>query len=231
MSEIIKKSESLPVVQAPRGFEGGVAQEDLVIPRAKLLQALSPEVQENGMKQGLIINSLTKEVLPEKFIPIFSYKNYMRFNPRDKKSPNYNQNFEPGDVIWQSTDPEDPKVQAETAWGENGERPLATTFLNFFSYFPGVPMPLIISFKDTSYKAGKQLLSLCKFCGGDMFSREYKLTAKLEANNIAAYYVLSVAPVGPTAKENFTICEKWWSDFSMKRDKIQTHLDKDEVPY
>src|SRR3990167_7619408 len=62
-------------VTAPRGFEGGVEKEDLIIPRAKLLQAMSPEMQEGGFTVGEIINSLTKEYLAEEFIPIFMFKN------------------------------------------------------------------------------------------------------------------------------------------------------------
>jgi len=37
MNDLSVRSEG-----AVRGFEGGVTQEDLIIPRAKLIQALSP---------------------------------------------------------------------------------------------------------------------------------------------------------------------------------------------
>ncbi|WP_348260365.1 hypothetical protein, partial [Salmonella enterica] len=68
-----------------RGFESGITQEDLIIPRAKLIQALSPEITEGlGVRPGDIINSLTKEVLPDEFIPVFMFKNFIRFNPRSK---------------------------------------------------------------------------------------------------------------------------------------------------
>ena len=69
MSQEIAKVQSGALMQAEgaqRGFEGGVDREDLTIPRAKLIQALSPELTEGleGIKVGSIINSLTKEVLP-----------------------------------------------------------------------------------------------------------------------------------------------------------------------
>ena len=201
MSQEIAKVQSGALMQAEgvqRGFEGGVDREDLIIPRAKLMQALSPELTEGleGIKVGSVINSLTKEVLPQEFIPIFMFKNYIRFNPRSKDDPNFDSEFDPGAVIWKSTDPLDPKVKAEAKFGPNGEKPVATTFINFFSYFPGVPMPIIVSFSKTSYKAGKNLLSLAKFCGGDMFSRKYKLVSQMETNDIATYAVLKVAPIG-----------------------------------
>jgi len=228
MSQEIAKVQSGALMQAEgiqRGFEGGVDREDLIIPRAKLIQALSPELTEGleGIKVGSIINSLTKEVLPGEFIPVFTFKNYIRFNPRSKDDPNFNPDFDPGAVIWKSTDPLDPKVKEEAKFGPNGEKPLATTFINFFSYFPGVPMPIIVSFSKTSYRAGKNLLSLAKFCGGDMFSRKYKLVSQMETNDIATYAVLKVTPAGDANPEEYAVGERLWKDFAAKVDAIQVH--------
>jgi hypothetical protein len=239
MSQEIVKTQEGSLMQADkeqRGFESGVDQQDLIIPRAKLIQALSPEMQEGlpGIKIGSIINSLTKETLPEEFIPIFSFKNYIRFNPRSKDDPNFDSDFEPGAIIWRSADPNDPQVQAQTKFGPNGEKPVATTFLNFFSYFPGVPMPVIVSFAKTSYRTGKQLLSLGKFRGGDMFSRKYRLTSQMESNDIGTYAVLRVAPVGDAAPEDFAVCERLWKDFAAKAKDIQVHVEdttEEERPY
>lgn len=222
--------------QPQRGFEERIDQEDLIIPRAKLIQALSPEMSEGikDVKIGSIINSLTKDVLPEEFIPVFMFKNFIRFNPRKKDDPNFDKKYEPGAVIWKSTDPDDPKVIAETRFGANGEKPLATTFLNFFSYFPGCPMPIIVSFSKTSYKTGKQLLSLGKFCGGDMFSRKYRLTSQMETNDVGTYAVLKVTPVGQVEPDEFKICERLWNDFSAKAKDIQVHdddVDDESRPY
>ena len=128
-------------------------------------------------------------------------------------------------------------MQEQTKFGRNGEKPVATTFLNFFSYFPGVPMPVIVSFSKTSYRTGKQLLSLGKFCGGDMFSRKYKLTSQMETNDIGTYAVLRVNPIGNTSLEDFAICEKLWNDFSAKAKDIQVHTEEsteestEERPY
>jgi len=226
-NEVIEKTQTglVPSTQPQRGFEGGVDQEDLIIPRAKLIQALSPELAEgvDGIKIGSIINSLTKEVLAQDFIPIFTFKNFIRFNPRSKDDPNFDGDYEPGAVIWKSIDPTDPRVKEQTKFGPNGEKPVATTFINFFSYFPGVSMPIIVSFSKTSYKAGKNLLSLAKFCGGDMFSRKYKLVSQMETNDVATYSVLKVKPVGAVTPEEFQLCERLWNEFSSKVEAIQVH--------
>ncbi len=135
-NEVIEKTQAglVPSTQPQRGFEGGVDQEDLIIPRAKLIQALSPELAEGveGIKIGSIINSLTKEILAQDFIPIFTFKNFIRFNPRSKDDPNFDSDYEPGAVIWKSVDPMDPRVKEQTKFGPNGEKPVAITFINFF---------------------------------------------------------------------------------------------------
>lgn len=231
MNDLIK-AQNAGLIAAPnqRGFEApGFTQDDLIVPRAKLLQALSPELQEGveGLAQGDIINSITKEKLPQEFVPIFAFKNYIRFNPRKKDDPNFNNEFAPGDIIWRSSDPNDFRVQAETQFGSNGENPLAVTFLNFFSYFPEVGMPLIVSFSKTGYKAGKQLLSMAKFCGGDMFSRKYKLTSHKESGDLGTYFVFRVAVIGHNT-DYLETCEKLWTDFSFKAQNIQVHMDETE---
>ena len=226
-NEVTEKTQTglVPSTQPQRGFEGGVDQEDLIIPRAKLIQALSPELAEglDGIKIGSVINSLTKEVLPQDFIPIFTFKNFIRFNPRSKDDPNFDSDYEPGAVIWKSTDPLDPRVKEQTKFGPNGEKPIAITFINFFSYFPGVSMPIIVSFSKTSYKAGKNLLSLAKFSGGDMFSRKYKLVSQMETNDVATYSVFKTKPVGAVTPEEFQLCERLWNEFSSKVESIQVH--------
>jgi len=215
--------------QVRRGFEEGTAKEDLIIPRAKLLQALSPEVVDGvkspdgkDLKIGMIINSLTKDVLPTEFIPVFKFTNWIRFNPRNDKDMNFNPAFEPGAIIWRSNDPADPKVQAEGAFGPNGEPPLATKFINFFAYFPGMAMPIIVGFSKTSYKAGRQLLSLAKFTSGDMFSKKYKLGSKVVKGEFT-YNVFTVDPSGVPAEAEFKFAEVLWNEYASKVEDIQVH--------
>jgi len=215
-------SERLP---EGRGFEEPTDGEDLIIPRAKLLQALSPEVQDDGMLQGLIINSLTKENLPEAFIPIFKFTNWIRFNAAKKTDPGFDPAFEPKEIIWRSTDPTDQRVIDESGFGPNGELPLATKFLNFLSYFPDMemPMPIILSFSKSSFRAGKELLSLTKYAGGDMFSRQYKLSAIQKENELGKFFVLKVAMDGNADEAGYKIAEGLFKDFSPKKADIVVH--------
>lgn len=229
MNDVTVKHDGA-LTTAGRGFEG-VTKEDLLIPRASLLQALSPEIVEgmDGAKAGQIRNSLTHDLLPSRVIPIFCFKNYMRFNPRNRQDAAFNPNYEAGAVIWRSIDPNDPKVQEECTFGENGENPLATTFLNVFSLFPGVSMPIVLSFSKTSYKTGKQLLSLARFCGGDFWSRAYQLGSTLVTNDKGSYYVFTVTSLGESSAEERTTAEGWWTMFSEKAQALKVHEEELEA--
>jgi hypothetical protein len=241
MTKITTKETSSIVVpnQPARGFDSMDAQEDLIIPRAKLLQAMSPELADKefrkknpGVGVGNIINSLTKEPLPETFIPIFMFKNWIRFNPRNSAEAGFDPNFGPGDIIWRTADPQDPKV-AEASFGANGEKPLATAFLNFFCYFEGATMPIIVSFSKTSYKAGKQLLSLAKFANVDMFARKYRLFSEMESSDVAQYAVFKVDVCGKASDEEYKIGEGLWTEFAQEAKNIKVHDEaaQEERPY
>lgn len=223
------KKDGALAIPARRGFEEPSQQEDFIIPRAKLLQALSPEVvaEPDKFKPGMVINSLTLEVLPEVFIPIFKFTNWIRFNPRNTKDQNYDPAYGPGDIMWRSKDPLDPRVITESKFGEDGSNPLATKFLNFFSMFPGVDMPVIVSFSKTSFKAGKRLLSLAQFATKDgkpidMFEKKYKLSVKQEVNDAKqVYFVLAVDPDVFVDDDSYEKAIALWERFHAK--PIQIH--------
>ena len=63
----VSTQESLPL-----GFEDEDAQ-DMIIPRVKIIQSLSPERKDKIAEEGDIINSLTKEKLMVKHL--FQYSN------------------------------------------------------------------------------------------------------------------------------------------------------------
>jgi hypothetical protein len=228
--ELTKKEEtSILRTGVQHGFEEPVEKDDLIIPRAKLLQALSPEVQESPSEfhQGMIINSLTRETLPDIFIPVFKFTQWIRFNPRNQKDPEFNSSFGPGDIIWRSSDPYDPRVKKEGEFGPDGERPLATKFLNFLSYFPGQMMPIVISFANTSYRAGKQLLSLAKFSGKHMYARKYTLGCKQESNDMGTYFILTVRLSSDSEDKDVAIAESWWRDYHDR--PVNVHEEQPEV--
>jgi len=225
---VVPQTQPMAVQGKQRGFEDGVDQSDLIMPRAKLLQALSPELSDDNteLKKGQIINSITKEVLPAEFVPVLTFKEYMKFNPKNTEDPNFSPDHEPGALIWKTRDANDPRVK-ETQWGTDGERPTALAVLNFIALFPGQAMPAIISFAKTSYGAGKKLYSMTRYCKGDMFSHKYRLTSKKASGPAGEYYVLDVAAAGPVSPEIYAEAEGMWKDYAAMRERIQAHTGDD----
>lgn len=212
-----------------RGFEEEVDQTDLIIPRAKVLQPTCEELTDPslGLRGGMVINSLTKEELSSEFVPIFYYKEYLRFNKRNKDEEGFLPDFAPGALIWRTRDGNDPRVATECQFGAAGEVPLAITTLNFFCLFKDSAMPVILSFAKTSYKGGKNLLSLAKLRGGAMFSRKYKLGVVPMKNDQGNYFVVKVDPAGDCDAEQFKMAESYFNQFGMKRDTLKTHVEEE----
>lgn len=214
-----------------RGFEEGYDQDSLEIPRAKLMQGLSPEVLENPetFRIGMIINSVTLDILPEVFIPLFKFTEWIRFNPKDNRAENFDPNYPAGKLIWRSKDPNDPRVIEEGAWGPDGQKPLATKFMNFFSIFEGEVMPVVVSFCNTSFKTGKRLYTMTTFTpgGGDMWAHKYRLGKRTETNDKGTYNVFTVAPAGKSSPEEMAMAEEYYNLF--KGRDIQVHQEEEPV--
>lgn len=224
MSKDMKLKKETPITTRPaaRGFEEQTEKEDLILPRATLLQALSPLVTDGveGCRPGVIINNVTQETLPEVFVPIFKWTEYIKFNPRDSKADEFDPAFEPGALIWKTTTPTAEQL-TECKFGEAGEKPAALKTMNFLCYFIGVDMPIVLSFAKTSFKAGKLLLSLAQFSGGDMFNQKYALKSKQVEKSGTKYFIYEVRKLSKANREEFVIAEAWYENFRGK--EIKTH--------
>jgi len=211
----------------PLGFEEPMRKENIIIPRCKLIQGQSPELRDKTLKHiklGMIINSLTKDEMPPEFVPIFMYSQWLKFNPREDGDPLY----APGALIYRTGDPLDKVVQEEGKFGKDGEKPTITEFLNFFSFFPGSDMPVIVSFCNTSLKAGRELYTLAKMLGGNMFSHQYSLVSDEKSNDKGDFYVLKVRPNGKPADDVYKKCMGLYQAFSPQRGNIQAHEESEE---
>jgi len=208
-------TSAIAVADAPgRGFGEEDDREDLILPVARLIQPNSPEVMDQGLKPGTLINSITKENLPAEFIPILKFKRWIKFAPAEAGRG----------VEWMSSNPRDPRVIQHAKWGENGEKPAVTAFLNFLSVFNDDFMhPVILGFCNTSYKTGKQLYSIAKFSGGDLFSRRYAVTSVKTKNDKGTFFVLKVELVGTANEAQRKSAEALYNSFSAKKDRIVSH--------
>ena len=206
----------------PLGFEDEEA-DDVIIPRVKVVQTLSPERKEKIAEEGDIINSLTKERLNgKKFIPVFKFNNNVWWKDRS----------EGGGIQCMARDgrvgrTSDDKVimcqQCRRCEFDNSKQgkdslPTCTKYINFFGFFEGERMPIILSFSKTSYNEGKKLYSLAKVTMQNMWNYCYTLTEKLMAKGSNEWYVPVMTAAGPTsdADREFAI-----NLFKMYRNELQ----------
>lgn len=224
-----------------RGFEDE-QEGDLIMPRAKMLQGLSPELNDDNLadlnlKPGMLLNSLTYEVLPEFFIPIFKFNSKVLWIPREvgggmacraldglsgtvadnTKFGRYNkekkefydiQKVENGQVI-QCKDCQWSKWDGDVP-------PVCTASMNFLSLYDGCEFPLVNSFVNTSFKSGKKLYSLCKMRPGDMFAFKYRIKPTRKTNEKGTFFVAEIYPGGRSNEVEYKFAEQLYSMFKGK---------------
>lgn len=202
----VNPTELATAPEAPMGFEDEDAG-DVIIPRVKVIQTLSPERKEKVAEEGDIINSLTKENLNGKvFIPVFKFNNNVWWKDRS----------EGGGIQCMSRDgkmgvtSDDQTMFCSTCRKcefDNTKKgkealPICTKYINFFGFFAGERMPIILSFSKTSFNEGKKLYSLAKVTMQNMWNYGYSLNAKLMAKGGNEWYVPVMAAAGPTGEDD-----------------------------
>lgn len=226
MSDLVKQANQHLANQnsKPRGLENSTDRSDLIIPRAKKIEAMSPEMSDpellkTGIHPGVIINSITKEVLPEKFIPISYFKQWIRFNANKEGDRGWVSGYGPRDIVYNTQDKNDIRLSTDAVW-DGDLPPVTTTFLCFLALFEGQDIPVVLSFGGTNFKTGKTLLSLATFKGGDLFSNKYKLTTKKKTNEMGSWFIFDVAYAGKADGIEYEKAEGLYQSFKPEEAKI-----------
>ena len=187
------------------GFEDSKV-EDIIIPRIKVINALSPERVDGIANEGAILNSLTQEnVTGKKFIPIRQYYSNIWWNP-DRDADNR--------IFCRSMDgkigiddngtllcAECRKNQFDNTKQGKEAQPLCTAFLNFLGFFEDDPMPVVLSFSRTNYNEGKKMLSIAKSLRSSLWNYSYTLEGKKVTKGKNAWYIISPTLAGATTDE------------------------------
>jgi hypothetical protein len=252
------------VAQMPLGGGGKlgleeVDQDDLIIPYAKLMQPLSPEVDEGIAIAGEIVNSVTKFDYGQGvlFIPLVLNKRRIFWPERDSGETGVrcaSSNFKQPD--------QGAKYHGSCArcqysqWGEESTPPECSAILTFPSLIIGVigddgeyyELPdgaegnemVAISFLKTGYKAGKQLTSMATFGSGNLFENIYELTTQKEKNDKGTFHVFKVQPSGSIEDDirekvmglyKMLASAKWQTNFDEGRDENFGPADDQEGPF
>ena len=229
-----KSSDDMLPSTVPEYIKSGNAEglenvepSDIVLPRIKLMQPLSPEVTSNLHKAGEIINSLSglKYELPIEFIPIMHKKTRMFWQDRD----------EGNGILCQAPDgkkPLDPNAPMKIAkklkilsfpkcinacaecpfskFDEEEEddkkrRPKCNLSHDFPILIVGDKMPSALSMSRTKLKVGANLLSLAMIAGNAIpfYSMHYKLSSVLEKKKANTYYNFEIKPSGWSTAEEY----------------------------
>lgn len=202
-----KKSEEVALQEGmPMGFEDEEV-DDVIIPRVKVIQTLSPERKDKIAEEGDIINSLTKEKLNGKiFIPVFKFNNNVWWKDRSEGG-GINCLARDGRVGSLSDGTTMLCASCKRCEFDNSKQgkeavPTCTKYINFFGFFAGERMPIILSFSKTCYNEGKKLYSLAKVTMQNMWNYGYTLNEKLLAKGNNEWYVPVMTAAGATDAED-----------------------------
>ena len=187
------------------GFEETNAS-DIIIPRLKVINALSPERVDGTAMEGDIINSLTGEsVVGKRFIPIKQYYSNIRWNPdRNADQRILCRSFdgrlgegEEGALACQSCR----KNQFDNTKRDRAAQPSCTAYINFLGFIEGNPMPVVLSFAKTNYNEGKKLLSIARSMRSSIWNYAYYLKGVQVTKERNKWYNIQVAMAGETTAE------------------------------
>lgn len=209
MTDLIKKENQAmmdSMNDAPLGFEDD-NEGDMIIPRIKVVNALSPERKDKLADEGDIINSLTVEKLNGKvFIPVFKFNSNIEWkdradgggihcHARDGKRGFESDGTSKMCAQCRRNEFDNTKVGREAI-------PKCTKYINFFGFIQGERMPIILSFSKTNYNEGRKLYSLARVSMQNMWNHGYSLDAKLMAKGGNEWYNIVVAAAGVTSEED-----------------------------
>jgi hypothetical protein len=224
MTEVKVQDEKMLTTQneAPMGFEDE-QDGDLIVPRVKVVQSLSPERKEKTADEGDIINSLTKEKLQGKtFIPVFKFNNNIWWKPRS----------EGGGIQCISREGKVGKMSDGTSLMcaicrknefDNTKQgaaalPSCTKYINFFGFFSGEPMPIILSFAKTNFNEGKKLYSLAKVTMQNMWNHGYTLNPKEMSKGGNDWFIIDPQMAGPTSDQDKMFGRMLYDQFRSRAD-------------
>lgn len=251
MTKEIAVQESKAMTYSDYGNEytgdAEIEAKDLIIPKFLVMQGLSQAVSDGKAVLGEIRDSLENKLFGGKdktfeFIPLHHYKTWIVFTEEKGKLEYTAQvpyTAENADWEWNTTI-DGKKVRRDQA-------------INIYAILPneikdGIFMPYLISYRRTSYSAGKQMLTnlqKMKLANRPWFTKTFKLGSKQEKNDQGSYYVYTNEMGRDTKPEEIEAIKPWLlmlksqavkvDDSDLETERVQTtHIVQgtdDEMPF
>lgn len=220
------------IKQGNRGAEN-VGNDDLIIPRIELIQALSPARKKNdsayieGADEGMLYNNVTRELYGSTVtvVPVFYTKQYLIW--KDRKVGGGGSNGFRG--AFNSKSEADDAV---TALGEEGLE-VTDTAQHFVlvKLKDGGWQEAVISMAKSKMKVSKRWNSLIRLTNTDSFARAYQLSAATETNaRNESYYNFAVHPLGFVSKDVYEKAEKLYHTIRGGAVKVSSDFDGEATP-
>jgi hypothetical protein len=221
------------------GLEG-VEQDMLIIPRLKLVQKNSVEIDDKLAEPGEVVNSVTKDILakgtkPVIIIPIKNNRTRILFRQFDDGGGLMCQSFD--GLTGQGNPGGDCSKCPMNQWKVDDKKknraPDCTELLNIFCIVRGYdfPIPLTASFGRTSMGAGKQLINFfwadAQKAQKSPWNFAYQLKTEMTENEFGKFYVFKVSPEGMAEKDEIEKGELFYNLITSTQ--IQIHEDEDEI--
>lgn len=192
-----------------RGLEN-IGTEDLEIPRLKLIQGLSPELEQyNKLRPGHFFHTAAEHIFDKPFrvVPVYMDRRYILWNPREAgggilaraddgvhwapAGKEFTVKLDKKDggatVKWKTA-----KTVAESGlaeWGsmdpnDTDSAPAATLMYSFVLAFPDHPdlMPAVLSFQRSSIKVGRRFNTKLKTIRAPMFGLIFEISSMKDTN-------------------------------------------------
>jgi len=229
----------------------------LEIPRITLLQALSKEVAENGLKAGQFYHTITEEELGEEleFVPILFRSQFILWNPRENGGgilarADDGKHWNPANAEFAvKIDKKGTTVNWKTAptvkesgldqWGtfdpsDPKSQPAATEMYSFLIAFPkrpdlGVAM---LALQRSQVRVARKFLSALTFSQMPFFGQVFKMSSVQDTNkNNQTFNNFKFARAGQVDAEQFPVFAGYYKKFKDQTISVQD-LEKmqDETP-
>lgn len=183
---------------------------DLILPRIKVVQKMSQEVDDKRAEEGDLFNTLTGEVMdrPLRFMPIVPFKQRV-FLLRDERRPRADAELaaahlgevsEGSGLKCRSYDMHqgigDPGVLCETEcplskWTADNAPPLCSETYNVAA-MTELGELIVLSFAKSSAKTGKKVFSMIRMKSGVPWATIYSMDTRTERNDQGSFAVPEV---------------------------------------
>jgi len=216
----IKEENQLPAFMLedtdPTGFEDMDA-DDFIIPRLKLVQKGSPEVDDSnakyidGAKVGQMINTATQELYDSlNVIPIKFTKNVVEWGPENNLVATY----EPGAVASVDGEKNGKPIQIHP---ETGNELVSTTYM----YCLTENGPIVIPFKSTGIKVVRSWVTQARnIKGAHLYSFWWKLDVVTETSKVHSWRNYKVSKLDAVTLEQYTEAKDFLSSIEAGTHKM-----------